>query len=49
MCSASMVADGMAKAARAYTLEHHTARARIEYVVATVLGRKLDGSPAETD
>ena len=39
----------MAKAARAYTLEHHTARARIEYVVATVLGRKLDGSPAEKD
>jgi hypothetical protein len=39
----------MAKAARAYTLQHHTARARAEYVVMTVLGRKLDGSLAETD
>jgi hypothetical protein len=36
----------MAVEARTYTLQHHTARARAEYVVATVLGRKLDGSRA---
>ncbi|BCP54368.1 hypothetical protein K32_29850 [Kaistia sp. 32K] len=36
----------MAIEARAYTLTHHTARARAEYVVATVLGKKLDGSLA---
>jgi hypothetical protein len=39
----------MAKAARAYTLAHHTARARADYVAGTVLGRKLDGSPAGQD
>lgn len=34
----------MAVAARSYTLAHHTARARADYVATTVLGRNLDGS-----
>lgn len=37
---------GMAVAARAFTLENHTIRARAEYVVTTVLRRSLDGEPA---
>ena len=32
--------------AREHVLDHHTARARMEYVVAHVLGRRLDGTPA---
>ena len=40
---------GMAIAARAFTLENHTLRARAEYVVATVLGRTLDGAPARVE
>ena len=35
----------MADAARQHVLAHHTDRARIEYVVTTVLGRRLDGTP----
>jgi len=37
----------IARAAEAHVREHHTPRARAEYVVTTVLGRRLDGSSTE--
>ena len=37
----------MARAAQAHVREHHTLRARAEYVVTTALGRRLDGRSAE--
>jgi hypothetical protein len=38
----------MGEAARAHALRHHTDRARCDHIAATVLGRHLDGAPAET-
>ncbi len=37
----------IARAAAAHVREHHTLRARAEYVVTTALGRRLDGSSTE--
>ena len=37
--------EQMAAAARQHVLDHHTARARVEYVARAVTGRNLDGSP----
>src|SRR5712691_152581 len=37
----------IARAAAVHVREHHTLRARAEYIVTTVLGRRLDGSSTE--
>jgi hypothetical protein len=39
--------ERMAAAAREHVLKHHTARARVDYIVGVTLGRKLDGTAAE--
>jgi len=39
----------MAEAAAAHVREHHSFQARAEYVTATVLGRRLDGTPIEPE
>jgi hypothetical protein len=42
--------ERMAAAAREHVMAHHTARARVEYIVRVAIGRNLDGSPVtETD
>ena len=37
--------ERMAAAAREHVMAHHTARARVEYIVRVAIGRNLDGSP----
>ena len=38
----------IAEAARAHVRARHVLRARVEHVAATVLGRRLDGSPQDS-
>jgi hypothetical protein len=41
--------ERMAAAAREHVLEHHTPRARVDYILRATLGRNLDGTQADRD